>query len=450
MPKRILILYEARSTFTATVREYLEAFPKYSAHEIWFAVGTRGAPLLYDLAQFDVVVIHYSVRLCIDWYLSQEYAAVLRRFEGLKIAMVQDEYEDTDVLRASLTRLGIDVLFTCVPGDQVEKVYPRAQFPNMEFVQVLTGYVPEAYEHGQEAPDPADRPILIGYRGRPLPYWYGALGQEKIEIGRRMAPLCDARGLTTDIKWGNDDRIYGNAWYDFVRACRVMLGTESGANVFDDRGEIRKGITEALAFIPDLTFAEAAQMFIGAEEGRVVMNQVSPKVFEAIAFRTGLVLFEGNYSGVLLPERHFIPLKKDFSNVDDVLAKVQDAGYVRELTARAYREVIETGTYGYRAFVKLFDDTVARHPRRAAAGLFDVAAVRAAAPGRDAYYPTREVLDDSASKSLPPHPGPAWQTSTLKTLARQSAKRAWFTLPRALRLRLWPALRKARQQLNRR
>lgn len=442
----MLILYEARHTFTSTVGEYLEAFGKHSRSEIWYAVGTQGAPLLFDLDAFDVVVIHYSVRLCHDWYLSKEYAKALKVYRGLKIVFIQDEYEDTDVARAAIKNLGIDVVFTCVPGDQVEKVYPRQQFADTEFVQVLTGYVPEAYEQKSAVRDPAERPILIGYRGRPLPYWYGALGQEKVEIGRRMHAICRERGLSVDIKWGMNDRIYGDAWYEFVRSCRVMLGTESGANVFDDRGEIRKNIHQALAFIPDLTFDEASKLFIGAEEGRVIMNQVSPKVFEAIAFHTGLVLFEGYYSGVLEPDKHYIPLKKDFSNVDDVLAKVQDADYVRAMTERAYRDVIETGRYSYREFIRLFDEVVERRKPAPSGAKFAPPQLAPHDPSW-AFLPFRHILDQSTSRSLPDHIG-TWRPSPVKGAIRRTAKQGWLLIPRAWRLKLWPSLIAIRNALS--
>jgi hypothetical protein len=88
------------------------------------------------------------------------------------------------------------------------------------------------------------------------------------------------------------------------------------------------------------------------------MNQVSPRVFEAVAVRTALVLFEGKYSGVVEPDTHFIPLRKDFGNIDEVLAKVQDDSYLEALTARAHRDVIGSGNYSYRTFVGAFDQTV--------------------------------------------------------------------------------------------
>jgi hypothetical protein len=88
------------------------------------------------------------------------------------------------------------------------------------------------------------------------------------------------------------------------------------------------------------------------------MNQISPRAFEAIACRTALVLFEGLYSGVLEPGKHFIALKKDFSNVDDVLAKLQDDAYLEAMTERAYADIIGSGRFSYEGLVRLVDETL--------------------------------------------------------------------------------------------
>src|SRR5207302_8425668 len=93
-------------------------------------------------------------------------------------------------------------------------------------------------------------------------------------------------------------------------------------------------------------------------EGNVVMNIVSPRVFEAAALGTALVMFPGEYSGVVSPEKHYIVLEKDFSNMDDIVDKLRDDKLVSAMTARARHDLIESGRWGYRAFVDQFDQVV--------------------------------------------------------------------------------------------
>ena len=89
------------------------------------------------------------------------------------------------------------------------------------------------------------------------------------------------------------------------------------------------------------------------------MNQVSSKVFEAIACRTALVLLEGNYSGVVEPYRHFIPLRRDGSNLADVIEFLRDGAALDAMTERAFNEVLAPGKYGYEAFARMVDTEIA-------------------------------------------------------------------------------------------
>jgi hypothetical protein len=66
------------------------------------------------------------------------------------------------------------------------------------------------------------------------------------------------------------------------------------------------------------------------------------------------------------PHCHFIPLRKDFSNVDEVFAKIIDLTYIEELTNRAFDQIIATGRYSYAAFVDGVDRYLATRSRRSA------------------------------------------------------------------------------------
>jgi hypothetical protein len=352
----LLVLYDPLVIDIPTVEEHLSSFARFSRYRIFYADGTGNA-LAVDLSLFDAVVLHYSVRLCLQRHLSYHYARALEAFQGPKVLFIQDEYEATETARRAIETLGIVLVFTCVPPEEQEKVYPRLRFPSVKFVHNLTGYVPSRLER-QPLPEGVVRPYLIGYRGRTLAYWYGDLGQEKADIGRRMKAICWARGIPEDIEWDESSRIYGDGWYEFLRSCTATLGTESGANVLDEDGNIRRSVEQALKQDPAASYQEIRSRFIAPHEGKIRMNQVSPRVFEAIVCGTALVLFEGQYSGVLRLGQHYISLRKDFSNVDDVLDKLHDNTYVQRMTKAAYVDVIASGRYSYRAFISLFDQAI--------------------------------------------------------------------------------------------
>lgn len=358
---KLLVLYDAGSTHVKTIEHHLRSFRMFSDHEVYYAPATGGAPCPYDLSHFDAVVLHYCIRVCVPGHLSPEYTAALRSYPGLKILFAQDEYDHTNITRQAIDELGIQLMYTCVPMDAVAQVYPPERFGHVDFQPTLTGYVPlDLGDLGMPKPL-HERSRLIGYRGRDIGWWYGDLCQEKLRIGQGMKAICERLGVAHDIAWDNASRIYGPAWFDFLRDCRATLGTESGSNVFDFDGQLKRQVEDALKANPNATYKEIHDRFLKDHEGRIVQNQVSPKLFEAIALRCALVLFEGNYSGVVKPWVHYLPLKKDFSNAADLIHQLQNDDLVQTMTERAYQDVVESGRFSYPTFVEGFEQDLHAH-----------------------------------------------------------------------------------------
>jgi glycosyltransferase involved in cell wall biosynthesis len=367
----VAVIYDDRSSHVQTVAEHLNALKKYSEHQIFYLPGTgifeglgRHSPEPWDLSWFDVVIIHYCVRVSLDEHLNRTIAEAVRRFDGLKILFIQDEYDTTETSRRWIETLRIDVVFTCIPPEWVDYVYPAARFPRTKFVQTLTGYVPEHPNLEVFALPLRKRDIRIAYRGRDLPAFYGALGREKYTIGVEVKRRAQERNIPVDIEVDSAKRIYGADWYRFLGSGRATLGTESGSNIFDFDGSLQ----DIACRHRDLPYEEMHSRFFAQHEGPVQMNQISPRIFEAIRLRTALVLFEGKYSNVVVADVHYIPLKKDYSNIDDVFAKLEDFDLLESLTSRAYRDIVESGRYSYRSFVGEVDQLIkdmVRKPARA-------------------------------------------------------------------------------------
>jgi hypothetical protein len=350
-----LVLYDAHSVHVSTIREHVESFALHSRHRAWYAHAAYDADCTLDLTAFDAVVIHYSCRICFPHFFSPSYYARLRGYAGLKVLFIQDEYDSTHNAWKAIEELGIQVVFTCVPERHVTKIYPRERFPSVRFVPTLTGYVPRRLRAIAATKPLRERSCVIGYRGRSLGFWYGELAREKVTIAERMKAICAQRGIPADIEWDERSRVYGDQWYEFLGSCRATLGTESGANLFDWDGSRKEAVMAELARNPRVSFEEVYERHLRPHDHVIRMNQVSPRIFEAIAMRTALVLFEGEYSGVVQPDRHFIALKKDFSNVDEVLERLCDDAELLAMTQRAYDEVVASGRYDYAAFVRQFD-----------------------------------------------------------------------------------------------
>lgn len=350
--RRALVAYSKWSAFVQTTLDYLNAFKQFSGYDVEFVHATHNALVDFDFDCYDVVFHSYCARFCIDGYVSDTYRQKLRTFRGIKVLAVQDEYDRTDTVKAAIKDIGFDIVLTCVPQDSLEYVYPRAEFPGVEFLTVFTGYAPDDIATNRSKPKPlAERSIPIGYRGRDIGGLYGRLGFEKFEIGRRMKEVCDARGIKCDIAMDEASRIYGTAWFDFVGDCQAMLGSESGCNVFDFDGSIAKRFHEMTAVngcvVPSY---EQFKPFVAAREAEIEMGQISPRIFECAIMRTPMVLFKGRYSDAIKPDEHYLSLEKDFSNVDQILERLKDIPAAEAMTQRAFDHLVASGAFTYRAF----------------------------------------------------------------------------------------------------
>jgi hypothetical protein len=357
-PLNLLVLYDGGSVPVSTTRDYLKSFRLFSRHRVYYAHAVFEAPLRFSLSLFDAVLIHYSVRMPMRHHLSSAFFRALQKYQGLKVLFLQDEYEHTRLTCERITQLGIDVVFTCVPPRHTARVFAGVP-EHVEFFPTLTGYLPLDWDSSQSSIRPLQqRPFLIGYRGRPLAYHYGRLAHEKVQIARTMRVVCQVHNLPHDIEWTEQTRIYGPGWSNFIQNCQTMLGTESACNVFDHDGTLRTRMREALRRCPEMSFEEAYDRFLQGREVDGMMNQVSPRVFEAVASRTGLILFEGAYSGVVRPDEHYIPLRKDFRNIDEVLARVQDRRQLQAMIDRAHDHVVGSGLYTYQRLIARVDQVL--------------------------------------------------------------------------------------------
>lgn len=356
--KKIIIFYDQYSTYTNTVFEHLSAFAKFSRHQFAYFHGEdRTAKIKLD--QFDVLIIHYSLRVAFD-AIPDRLSAQIEKFTGLKVLFVQDEYDLTDNTRKAIKKLGIDIVYTCVPAQHVQLIYPNEIFQKVRFITNLTGYAPLIQNGRVDIVPIKNRKITVGYRGRALPYWYGDLGQEKENIARVVKNYCEQKNIISDIEWDDSKRIYGEEWPKFLASIKCTLGTESGSNLFDDDGSIRTKFQEFLTANPGTCYSAARYAVLKDIKEIQIMNQISPRIFEAIACGTALVLFEGFYSGILQPGRHYLSLKKDFSNIDEIFSIISDDEKLQELADRAFDEILVGNQYSYKSFILNFDQMISK------------------------------------------------------------------------------------------
>lgn len=358
---QILLLCDNNQNHADTILQHIAAFIDLSEHDVYIfnPLWLKNSRFL-DLDEFDVVVVHYSLILIADHYLAPALREKLRHFRGLKIQFIQDDYRWVNQITAMMRYIGIHILFTLVPQSEIPKIWSETRLPGVIKFTTLAGYVPNL---DIQPPPLESRSLDVGYRGRVIPYWIGKITQEKVWIGQGFLKYAQSYKLRCDIAWGEEDRIYGKNWVNFICSCRAVLGTESGSTITDFDGSIEKEVKGYLSKHPQADFWEVYNQILKPYESNVNMVIISPRMFEAIALKTGLILFQGEYSGILQPWVHYIPLKKDFSNMDEVIEKLKDNRFMNTMISRAYVDIVSSGEYSYKSFIKQFDQVVTQYAK---------------------------------------------------------------------------------------
>jgi hypothetical protein len=156
-----------------------------------------------------------------------------------------------------------------------------------------------------------------------------------VEIGERVAAAAPSHGLSLDIRsMGLGEYLVGDDWLRFLLESRWVLGVEGGASINDRDGKL-----------------------MGSEpppgrDGELDYRALSPRHLEAAVARTGQILIEGGYNGALQPGAHYLELRRDFSNLDEVLEAARDEPARIEMVERARRDIVDSGRYSYAAFAQ--------------------------------------------------------------------------------------------------
>jgi hypothetical protein len=366
---KALLLCNYDTANAAMVTEHINAIIRYSEHDVYVygnLVNNGGNfPLEFELDDFDAIIVHYSIFVAIEQYLSTKSRQRLAKFNGVKVVFLQDEYRFVDRTIAGMRELGADVLFSCVPEKSMTAVYPRERMGNIKLVNTLTGYPSDFLSILKPLPL-NQRSYDVSYRGRRYPDWHGRMGREKFEIGEKFSKEASSRGLSTNISSQESDRLYGAGWVSLIQNSRAVLGVESGASVFDFSGtiSIRTETVRALLGESGVGYEDLRRRYFADIEDTIDLAQISPRVFEAICLRSMCVLFEGSYSGILTPDVHYVALKKDFSNIDLVCKRIKDDLYVSEIISNAYADIAYGTTHTYRNFVRHLDREIAEAAKR--------------------------------------------------------------------------------------
>jgi hypothetical protein len=357
---KILLIYSyAPESMRPTIAEHLYSFKKYSPYPVTYVnLARQPLPLLRELHQFDLVILHYLF-MANHWsgpewmrQLMRRVSSVLR-INAVKVALVQDEFYYPDIYCTIINEFGINCVFGVAPESEWPKIYRSVDFTKVHFFSALTGYVDDDVARKPKIVAPLPKTIDIGYRTSGKPYfWFGRHGYLKQQIADAVLKLGPEFDLSIDISTSGEDTIQGDDWYDFLVRCKYTIGVESGTSIVDHDGSVHKRTTEFVRAHPDATFAQVEAACFPGRDGEINLFALGPRHLEACMTKTCQILTEGRYNDVLRPWDHYIPVKKDLSNLGEVLEIVKKDTLRKDICERAFHDIVASGRYSYKGFVE--------------------------------------------------------------------------------------------------
>jgi hypothetical protein len=355
-----------------TIEEHLYSFLRYADAYCYYLMLDIGKetynssvpiPDYIKKIDFDIILFHYgfiSSRWGGDECYKNAFAQVqpLRDSKAVKAVMAQDEYNNSKAIVNFVNEFNIQVVFSVSPESEWAQLYEGVDFQKVKFHKVLTGYLDDkGIKTINRFLKNTKKDIDIGYRARNLPQWLGRHGYMKTTIADEFNKALKKFNLNTSISTNPKDTFIGLGWYKFMVRCKYMIGVEGGATVHDRDGSIAKKGAAYLKAHPDCSFEEIEQACFPGMDGKLQLIAISPRHLEACATRTCQLLVESTFNGILKPWVHYIPIKPDLSNIDEVLEFVKRDDKRREITENAYRDIVLSGKWSYRHAVKFVIDS---------------------------------------------------------------------------------------------
>lgn len=346
----ILIVYSAY-TVRGSLLDSLNSFSRHTEHKIFYVnLKLKNIPSYLLKIKFDLIIFHclfFSNKFDREKQLILfEKASPLKQLNCRKVIAPQDEFINSDIVCDFVNNFSINEIFSVQPECVWSTIYGTLNA--VKITPILTGYLDKKtvsyckkFFHENHT-----RAIDIGYRciAKPLA-WFGKHGYLKQKIADVFQDKLLNTGISFDISTEEADAIHGWSWFDFLGSCEYVLGVEGGTSLYDRSGSIKKLVDEFTNKHPDAEFDEIEKNCFPGIDENFQGFAISPRHLEACMTGTCQILTEGSYSGILYPNIHYIPIKKDFSDIDSAIKKIKSRDNRNQIVKNAYRDIVDSGLY---------------------------------------------------------------------------------------------------------
>jgi len=296
-------------------------------------------PLLFE--KHDLIIVGYSIYYALGKKRRGLLSWFLRQNSALKVVLLENEYRLLDDKIRFANMCNASYVTTQMPVASAEKLYS-----NLTKAKVYP--LPHALNPNIFKPVKSlkERVVDIGMRSAEYPWYLGDLDRNKtVEF---IHFLKSEKRFNVDVSSAEERRFTRIEWADFLNNARCTIATEAGAAFVEVDDHTRLAVNAYLEKNVNATFADVYDQFFANYKNPISGKCISSRHFDAIGTKTCQILLEGDYNGVLVPGKHYVELKKDFLNIEEVVQVINDDEKIQNIADCAYNYVLENHTHDHR------------------------------------------------------------------------------------------------------
>ncbi|MDB3995868.1 hypothetical protein N9441_02980 [Candidatus Pelagibacter sp.] len=283
---------------------------------------------------YDCIILLHSVfsNACLVPFYIQK---IIRHKKAFKVFFIGNEYKHMPEKINFTKYLKINLFITQSHLKSVINLYKECLKINVEYIS-NTGvdenifYPKISYEQ---------REPIIGYRTAPEPLYFGHQERTRLFKFLKEYSLIN-RNYLFDVSLDIKDRFGYLEWANYINSCKCMFASNTGCDYFTLNDDLRNRVNNSKI----TNFNIIYDKFFKNLNKSTVYRCVTGKITEPAATKTALILVEGDYYN-FQPNIHYISLKKDYSNIDECMEKLNDLQFINLITENSYKLVKENYLY---------------------------------------------------------------------------------------------------------
>ena len=387
---KTLVIFRRYTKWLGYYDDWLDSFstaPEFHITGLNICKASDVRRLRRSIREAELTVLLHSTNADTTAYL-EPLKTVLQDRAGSLVSFIGDEFNSpgspVSAKRRILAAIEPDIIASQLPIEAADYLFG-------DLVRLKVTSLPHALNPDVFQPRvrQQDRPVDIGVRAGLYPPHIGDQDRNRLHEYFRSHPFNPA--LMVDV---STRKLVRKDWAKFLNRSKGTVGSEAGSWYLDRddatverirayaarqhrarglmipidsrlqrighklpwpiraalRRLMRRGPLQHETAVNDtLPFDEIFEHFFSDKPRCPVYSKcISSRHFDAIGTGTVQILLSGRYNDILIPDRHYIELAPDYSNIADAMERFSDASYREAMANEAREYVMAEHTYARR------------------------------------------------------------------------------------------------------